>query len=197
MKKRAFPAKKQFVEEAVVDLLGSLGFRPYEDGHMKETPKRVAKMFMELTEGYEDPKFNFTTFPRGRNDQMIVQSGIPVFSLCSHHLLPFFGLAHVAYVPGKRLVGLSKLARVVKHFSRRFQVQEDLTQQIADYIQKKLKPQGVGVVLECTHLCMAMRGVEKPHVTTTSALSGVFRKKEEVRAEFLNLVRRDGSRGSL
>ena len=189
--------KKEFVETSVRSLLNSLQLRDDKNEHMRETPKRVAKMLMELTEGYGEPNFTFTTFPRGRNDQMIVQSGIPVFSLCSHHLLPFYGLAHVAYVPLKRLVGLSKLARVVKHFSRRFQVQEDLTQQITDYIQEKLKPRGVGVVLECTHLCMAMRGAEKPHVTTTSALSGVFRKKEEVRMEFLNLVRRDGSRGAL
>lgn len=164
-----------------------------KSGHFEGTPDRVARMYEEITKGYRDPDFEFTMFDRGKNDEMIVESGLPFYSLCAHHLIPFFGHAHVGYVPRKKIVGLSKLARTVEHFSRRFQVQEDLTQEVAEFLWNKLKPLGVAVVIEAQHLCMSMRGVQKPgHLTSTSSMLGVYRSKPEVRAEFFELMRRGG-----
>lgn len=181
----------EVVRHAVSDLLYGLGVGTQGDvnTHLASTDRRVAKMLIELTSGYGAPDFEFTTFPRGENDQMVVVASIPFASLCAHHLIPFFGVCHVGYVPNEAIVGLSKIPRVVRHFSRRLQVQEDLTQQIATYLHDHLKPLGVGVIMEAQHLCVAMRGVkERGCSTKTSSLQGVFRHKPEVRAEFQWLI---------
>ncbi len=154
---------------------------------LQETPKRYIKF---LSEFLSPPEFNFTTFDSEGHSQMIVQTGIPFYSLCEHHLAPFFGIAHIAYIPDKKIVGLSKLARCLETYSRRFQNQERITEQVAAKLMYELSPLGVGVVLEAEHLCMAMRGVRKPNTKTrTSALRGVFESEPEVRAEFLTLTR--------
>jgi len=196
MKRESYSIDIETIQDSVHSIISEL-LPGGVEGHLKDTPQRVAKMYKELTTGYFDPEFKFTVFPRGKNDEMIIESGIPLFSLCSHHLVPFFGVAHVAYVPKKVIGGLSKLARTVEHFSRRFQVQEDLTREIADYLQHKLHPMGTAVILECRHMCMEMRGVGKPgSITTTSSLLGVFRKSA-VRMEFLSLIRRNGRETAL
>lgn len=162
----------------------------FDDGNREglvETPKRYIKF---LNEFLSPPEFNFTTFDSEGHSQMIVQIDIPFYSLCEHHLAPFFGKAHIAYIPNKRIVGLSKLARTLETYSRRFQNQERITEQVAARLMEELDPLGVGVVLEAEHLCMAMRGVRKANTKTrTSALRGVFESEPEVRAEFLTLTR--------
>lgn len=167
----------------IPDLNGSL-----DDPSQKGTPERWARMMMELTRGHD---FKLTTFPNEKKyDEMIVQSGIPFYSLCEHHLIPFFGTVAIGYIPGKELVGLSKLARTVQMFARRLQVQERMTTQIADFIMDRLKPKGVAVIIKARHLCMEMRGIEKTGAeTTTSCLKGVFLKKPECRKEFLALIK--------
>lgn len=171
----------------------AMRFLPYLGGDINhpstmETPKRWAKMMLELTRGHD---FNFTVFPNEKNyDEMVVQKDIAFYSLCEHHLIPFFGTAAIAYVPGRKLVGLSKLGHTVQDFSRRLQVQERMTNQIAIYLMDRLKPKGVAVVLKARHLCMEMRGIQKIGAeTTTSCLKGVFLKKPECRKEFLDLIR--------
>jgi GTP cyclohydrolase IA len=159
---------------------------------LKETPDRVAKSWCFMTGGYElEPADILKTFADGADNynEMILVKNIPLYSHCEHHLVPFFGVAHVAYIPNGRIVGLSKINRLVDMFARRLQVQERLTTQVADAIMQHLAPAGVGVVLECRHLCMEMRGVcQQGHTTTTSCLRGVF-LQQEVRAEFLRLIR--------
>jgi len=173
--------------EAARALLVALG-RDLEDESLRDTPARVARAYGEFL----TPKpFTATTFPNdGHYDELVLVRDVPFHSLCEHHLLPFSGVAHVAYLPGDRIVGLSKLARVVEFFARDLQVQERLTQQVADWLDETLKPRGVGVVLEAEHLCMTLRGVQKPGaMTITSALTGVVREDPRTRQEFLNLVR--------
>jgi len=152
---------------------------------LQETPKRYIKF---LSEFLSPPEWKLTTFSSEGYDQMIVQTNIPFYSLCEHHLAPFFGIGHIAYIPKDRIVGLSKLARTLETYSRRFQNQERITNQVADFLMEELDPLGVGVVLEAEHLCMAMRGVKKPNAKTrTSKLTGVF-QDGDVRAEFLSLT---------
>jgi GTP cyclohydrolase I len=173
-------------EGAVADLLRALGRDPTSE-HLADTPARVARSFAEMLSPRE---FRLTTFPNDEGyDEMVVARSIPVHSLCEHHLLPFHGVAHVGYLPGERILGLSKLARVVELFARDLQVQERLTKQVADWLQEHLAPKGVGVVIEAEHLCMALRGVRAPGaVTVTSALHGLLREDRGSRQEFFSLT---------
>jgi GTP cyclohydrolase I len=174
-------------QRAVTDLLVALGYDT-ADPHLAETPARVARAYDELLSPVDvDP----TTFPNDEGyDELVLVRDIPFHSLCEHHLLPFVGKAHLAYLPLDRILGLSKLARVVEHFSRRLQVQERMTQQIAGWLQEQLAPRGVGVVLEAEHMCMRLRGVRAPGtMTVTSALRGALRNDARTRGEFLNLVK--------
>lgn len=176
-------------ERAAHDLLVALGANLKSD-HLRETPRRVAKAYAELL----TPRpFSPTTFPNEESyDELVIVGGIPFQSLCAHHLLPFHGKAHVAYLPGERLVGLSKLARVVELYSRRLQLQERLTTQVADWLDEHLEPRGVGVVLEAEHLCMSLRGVQTSGSNTvTSALRGAVKDDARTRQEFLSLIRSD------
>ena len=173
-------------ERAARDLLVALG-ADLESDHLRDTPRRVAKAYAELL----TPRpFNATTFPNDEGyDELVIVGEIPFQSLCAHHLLPFHGKAHVAYLPGKRLVGLSKLARVVELYSRRLQLQERLTTQVADWLEEHLEPGGVGVVLEAEHLCMSLRGVQSAGSNTvTSALRGAVKNDARTRQEFLSLI---------
>jgi GTP cyclohydrolase IA len=172
--------------QAVADLLVALGHDPTAED-LAETPQRVARAFAELL----TPRpFDPTTFPNDEGyDEMVLARDIRFQSLCQHHLLPFHGVAHVGYIPGGRILGLSKLARVVELFARRLQVQERLTQQVADWLDEHLKPRGVGVVLEAEHLCMSLRGVRaQGSRTTTSALHGLLRSDARTRQEFFSLT---------
>jgi GTP cyclohydrolase IA len=178
-------------EELVREVLVRLGEDPEREGLVR-TPERVHKAFEFLTRGYnEDPeamlkKALFTV----TYDEMVIVKDIEVFSLCEHHMLPFFGKVHVAYIPNGKVIGLSKIPRLIEIFSRRLQIQERLTTQIAETIQKVIQPQGVGVVIEARHLCMMMRGVEKQHSqAVTSSMLGCFREEQETRTEFLSLIR--------
>jgi GTP cyclohydrolase IA len=180
------PGRNAAAERAVRDLLVALGKDPHRPG-LRETPRRVAAAFAELL---TPVPFRPTTFPNEEGyDELILARDIEFSSLCEHHLLPFHGVAHVGYLPGERIVGLSKLARVVEMFSRDLQVQERLTGQIATWLEEELHPLGVGVVLEAEHLCMALRGVRKPGSRTiTSALRGAVRADARTRQEFLSLA---------
>ena len=175
------------MESAVVDFLQALGV-DLDDESLRDTPRRVAAAFAELLTPLP---FEPTTFPNDEGyDELVVARSIPFHSLCEHHLLPFTGVAHVAYLPGDRIVGLSKLGRVVESFARRLQVQERMTVQIADWVEEFLQPRGVGVVLEAEHLCMSLRGVQKPGtITVTSALHGLVRDDARTRQEFLSFTR--------
>ena len=174
------------VEAAVREILAEIGDDPDRQG-LLGTPERVHRMYTELTAGYHvDPErlINGAIFDVGYSEMVVVKD-IPFYSLCEHHLLPFFGTAAVAYIPRGRVIGLSKIPRIVEMYARRLQVQERLTQQVADFVQERLEPQGVGVVLEATHLCAVMRGVRKPGtIMTTSAVLGLFRSRDRTRAEF-------------
>jgi GTP cyclohydrolase I len=182
------------VEETIADLvrkmLALIGEDPNREG-LRRTPERFEKAFRYLTSGYrQDPDklLNGAMFSVCY-DNMVVVKDIELYSLCEHHLLPFFGKCHVAYIPNKKVVGLSKIARLVNMYARRLQIQERLTSQIAKAIQEKLSPEGVGVVVEARHLCMVMRGVEKQHsAAMTSAMLGAFRENKQTRDEFLSLI---------
>jgi GTP cyclohydrolase I len=178
-------------EELVREMIVRLGEDPDREGLVR-TPARVEKAMQFLVKGYkEDPeallrKALFTV----SYDEMVIVKDIEMFSLCEHHLLPFFGKVHVAYIPNGKVMGLSKIPRLIEIFSRRLQIQERLTTQIAEAIQRAVEPQGVGVVIEARHLCMMMRGVEKQHSSAvTSSMLGCFRNEEETRSEFLSLIR--------
>src|SRR5246500_1089365 len=178
-------------QELLRELLVRLGEDPNRDGLVR-TPERMQKALEYLTKGYQqdtdkvlqDALFNVSY------DEMVIVKDIEMFSLCEHHILPFFGKVHVAYIPNGKVIGLSKIPRLVEVFSRRLQVKERLTVQIAETIEKTIEPQGVGVVIEARHLCMMMRGVEKQHSqAVTSSMLGCFRDEEETRTEFLSLIR--------
>jgi len=182
------------MEDLVRQLLSQLGEDPTRDG-LRETPRRVAKSLDFLTSGYRtdlDALVNNALFDVEYSEMVIVRD-IDFYSMCEHHLLPFYGKCHVAYLPSKRVIGLSKIPRIVDMFARRLQVQERLTEQVADAITDKVQPLGVAVVMEATHLCMAMRGVEKQNsITITSAMRGTFRSDARTRGEFLELIRHRG-----
>ena len=182
----------QSLQDLVRELLIRLGEDPERDG-LRDTPRRVEQALRFLTGGYRkslEDTLNGALYSV-TYDEMVIVKDIEVFSLCEHHLLPFFGKAHVAYIPNKKVIGLSKIPRLVDIFAQRLQIQERLTMQIAQAIEEKIQPQGVGVVMEARHLCMMMRGVEKQHCqAVTSAMLGSFRTQKQTRDEFLALVQR-------
>ena len=182
--------KEEEFEQAVTKVLELLGEDPKREG-LLQTPSRVAKALKFLTEGYDqDPKeiLNQALFSTS-NDEMVLVRDIEFYSMCEHHMLPIIGRAHVAYIPDGKVVGLSKIPRIVNVYARRLQIQEQMTEQIADAILETIKPKGVAVVVHARHMCMEMRGVEKINSTTTSsALRGLFKKDEKTRAEFFSLI---------
>jgi GTP cyclohydrolase I len=183
-------SSREKLETIVRDLLGAVGEDAKREG-LLQTPHRVAKALEFLTSGYDqdvDKVFNGAIFNE-RYSEMVIVKDIDFYSMCEHHMLPFFGRAHVAYIPSGKIVGLSKIPRLVEVYSRRLQVQERMTQQIADTLFNALNPEGVGVVIEARHMCMMMRGVEKQNSSaTTSAMLGVFRDDPRTRQEFLKLI---------
>ncbi len=181
---------KERIEKAVREILIAIGEDPDREG-LLETPKRVAKMYEEVFMGLEkSPEEHLKIFNEEKNEEMVVVRDIPLYSMCEHHLLPFVGKAHIVYIPGGgKVIGLSKLARIVDNFARRPQIQERLTSQIADFLMEKLEPQGVAVVIEAEHLCMTMRGARAAGAkTTTSALRGSMRSDARTRSEALSLI---------
>ena len=175
----------------IKSVLSEIGENPEREGLLK-TPERVAKSMKFLTDGYkQDPaKIIQSAMFSEEYSQMVLAKDIELYSLCEHHMLPFFGKAHVAYIPNGHIVGLSKIPKIIDVFSRRLQVQERLTDEIKDCLQDTLNPKGVAIVIEAQHLCMQMRGVQKQHSsTTTSAFSGIFISDEKTRAEFMNLIK--------
>jgi len=178
----------------VRDIIRILGLKPELDANLVDTDRRVAKMYLEIFSGLDEgtrPKL--TTFPNEEHyTAMVMEKEIPFYSMCSHHFVPFYGHGHIAYIPNERIVGLSKLPRLLEFYAKRPQLQERLTEQVAAVLEEELKPQGVMVVIEARHLCVEMRGVKKPGaVTVTSAIRGIFMEKA-VREEFLDLLRRPG-----
>jgi len=180
------------IEQAVIDILQNIGEDPTRDG-LKRTPERIARMYDELTAGYNiDPvKLINEALFEVEYDEMVIVKDIEFFSLCEHHMLPFFGKAHVAYIPKGKVLGLSKIPRIVDMYARRLQVQERMTRQIVDFIEDLLHPQGVAVVVEGVHMCSMMRGVKKANAKmVTSAVSGAFKENPKTRAEFMTHVGR-------
>ncbi|MGA6826838.1 GTP cyclohydrolase I FolE [Nitrospira sp. NS4] len=186
------PADVAVLQSLVTEMLLALGENPGRNGLLK-TPERVAKALAFMTQGYQrdiDHLLNGALFPI-EYDEMVIVKDIDFFSMCEHHMLPFFGKVHVGYLPNKKVVGLSKIPRIVDTFARRLQVQERLTVQIAETLKTKLNAHGVGVVVEARHLCMMMRGVEKQNtVAVSSSMLGAFRTQQQTRLEFLKLIRR-------
>ena len=186
------PADLDVLQSLVTEMLLALGEKPGRNGLVK-TPERVAKALAFMTQGYQrniDQLLNGALVPI-EYDEMVIVKDIGFFSMCEHHLLPFFGKVHVGYLPNKKVVGLSKIPRIVDMFARRLQVQERLTVQIAETLKTKLNAHGVGVVVEARHLCMMMRGVEKQNtVAVSSSMLGAFRTQQQTRLEFLKLIRR-------
>ena len=184
------PAEEENIKELVTHILSGLGEDPHRDG-LEKTPARVERSLRFLTSGYKkdvQKVINGAVFEE-QYDEMVLLRDIDVFSLCEHHLLPFYGKCHIAYLPKGKVIGLSKLPRIVEIYSRRLQIQERLTTQIADCLMYNLQPHGVGVVIEALHLCMAMRGVEKQDsIAVTSSMLGAFREDRGTRQEFLNLL---------
>jgi GTP cyclohydrolase I len=189
------PAGDGAIESAVRTILDGIGEDPEREG-LVDTPARVRRMYSELTAGYAmrpDDVLGDAVFEVGYSEMVVVKD-ISFHSLCEHHLMPFAGMAAVAYIPDGRVIGLSKIPRVVDMYARRLQVQERLTQEIADFLMERLAPKGVGVVVEATHLCASMRGVRKPGmVMTTAAVLGLFRRSEKTRAEFFSHLARPSS----
>lgn len=182
---------KKKIEKGVKMILEGIGEDPQRPG-LKDTPRRIADLYEEIFSGLKTPSKEILKPIEGEShDEMVMLRDIPFYSVCEHHLLPFIGKAHVAYIPsGGKIVGLSKLARAVEVFAKRPQVQERLTSQLADMIMDKLKPKGAMVIIDAEHLCMSMRGVKKPNTrTVTSAVRGLFRTKESTRAELLELIK--------
>jgi GTP cyclohydrolase I len=181
----------QDIDDLYKEIIKGLGEDPQRDG-LLETPRRAARAMQYLTRGYRqtlDEVVNGAIF-ESDNDEMIVVRNIELYSLCEHHLLPFIGKCHVAYIPTGKVIGLSKIARIVDMYARRLQIQENLTKQIADTLMKAISPAGVGVIIEAQHLCMMMRGVEKQNsMMTTSMMVGSFRTDDRTRSEFLRLAR--------
>ena len=179
------------IDKAIRNILLHVGEDPEREG-LKKTPDRVVKALEFLTRGYQDSLhsiLNGAVFSDA-NDGMVVVRDVEIFSMCEHHMLPFFGRAHVGYIPNKKIIGLSKIPRIVDMFARRLQVQERLTVQVQKALNEILEPQGVGVVIKCKHMCMMMRGVEKQNSEVfTSSMSGVFRENRSTRTEFLDLIR--------
>jgi GTP cyclohydrolase I len=177
------------IRRAVEEILQAVGEDMQREG-IKKTPQRVASMYAELLGGmYEDPKEHLRSIFTEKYDEIVLLRNIPFYSICEHHLLPFIGMAHVAYLPTGRVLGVSKLARIVDCFARRLQAQERLTDQIADFLMENLKPMGVAVVLEASHSCMTIRGIKKPGSTmVTSSLRGIFKKDPRSRNEVLSLM---------
>lgn len=178
----------------VREMIRILGLDPEKDPNLKDTDRRVAKMYLDIFSGLnEGTRPKLTTFPNDEHyTSMVMEKEIPFYSMCSHHFVPFYGHGHIAYIPNERIVGLSKLPRLLEFYARRPQLQERLTEQIASTLEEELKPQGVMVVIEARHLCVEMRGVKKPGaLTVTSAIRGIFLEKA-VREEFLDLLRRRG-----
>ena len=186
------PADSKALQSLVTEMLLALGEKPNRNGLLK-TPERVAKALAFMTQGYQrniDHLLNGALFPI-EYDEMVIVKDIDFFSMCEHHLLPFFGKVHVGYLPNKKVVGLSKIPRIVDTFARRLQVQERLTVQVAETLKDKLNANGVGVVVEARHLCMMMRGVEKQNtIAVTSSMLGAFRSQPQTRLEFLKLIRK-------
>lgn len=191
MKKKTTAQKEGPFEKVVGEMLTLLGENPKREG-LQRTPERVAKSLRYLTQGYkQDVKeiLNHAVF-KEPYDEMVIVKDIEIFSLCEHHLLPFYGKAHIAYIPNGKIIGLSKIPRLVEVFSKRLQVQERLTTQIAECLMNALNPKGVAVVIKALHLCMSMRGVRKADAyTITSSMLGAFRKDARSRSEFLSLIR--------
>ena len=182
---------KERIEKAVREILIAIGEDPDREG-LVETPKRVASMYEEIFSGItDDPKRHIKVFSEKDNDEIVVVRDIPLYSMCEHHLLPFIGKAHIAYIPSDgNVIGLSKLARIVDLFAKRPQLQERLTSQIADFLDEELKPLGIAVVVEAQHLCMTMRGAKAAGaVTNTSALRGLAKKDARTRAEIMSLLK--------
>lgn len=177
------------IRAAVIEMLSAIGDDPGREG-LLETPRRIADMYMEIFDGLAaDPREHLKVVFQVAHDEMVLLRNIPFYSMCEHHFLPFHGEAHVGYIPDGRVVGISKLARVVEGFARRPQIQEQLTSQIAEAIMDALEPDGVAVVIDAEHLCMTMRGIKKPGSRmVTSAMRGDFRQSAVTRAEFLSLV---------
>jgi GTP cyclohydrolase I len=180
------------IEKAVVEILEAVGENPQREG-LKETPARVARMYAELLEGMRhDPSEHLTSIFHEEYDEIVLLRDVPFYSVCEHHLMPFIGKAHLAYLPDGKVLGVSKLARLVDAFARQLQVQERLTAQIADFLMENLKPKGVAVVLEASHSCMTIRGIKKPGAQmVTSALRGIFKKDPRSRSEVLTLMHVD------
>ena len=178
------------MEELIKKIITGIGEDPKREG-LKQTPERVVKMYKKIFSGYQEkPENIMTVFDSEKYDEMIVCKNIEFYSMCEHHMLPFLGTVSIAYIPNKKIIGLSKLPRIVEIFSRRMQNQERMTNQIAATIMKFLKPKGVGVVIKAQHLCMMMRGVEKKNAEMiTSDLRGVFKKNLSTRNEFMNLIK--------
>ena len=178
----------------VREIIRILGLSPDTDPNLVDTDRRVAKMYLEIFSGLDEGnKPKLTTFPNDEHyTAMVMEKEIPFYSMCAHHFVPFYGHGHIAYIPNERIVGLSKLPRLLEFFARRPQLQERLTEQVATVLEEEMKPQGVMVVIEARHLCVEMRGVKKPgSLTVTSAIRGIFMQKA-VREEFLDLLRRRG-----
>ncbi len=186
------PVDLKRIEQAVGEILLAVGEDPQREG-LKATPQRVARMYAELLAGMrQDPREHLHSIFHEKYDEIVLLRDIPFYSICEHHLMPFIGKAHVAYLPDGQVLGVSKLARLVDCFARRLQVQERLTDQIADFLMKNLQPTGVAVVLEASHSCMTIRGVKKPGaVMVTSSLRGIFKRDPRSRAEVLTLMHAD------
>lgn len=186
-KKKAVDLKR--IERAVLEILEAVGEDPGREG-LKDTPARVSRMYAELLDGMRhEPTEHVKSIFHEEYDEIVLLRDIPFYSVCEHHLMPFIGKAHVAYLPDGRVLGVSKLARIVDSFARRLQLQERLTAQIADFLMTNLKPQGVAVVIEASHSCMSIRGIKKPDAAmVTSALRGIFKKDSRSRSEVLTLM---------